>query len=260
MLDHPEMRSLVRVAQLLAERGWAEANAGNMSVRLERDTVPPIPGPFEEFPLKHSFPEADGRWFFVTATKSRARDVPRIPDQTVGLVEMISGGSALRCHWGAAPPTSEFPAHLSIHSNCVRNRPDMKAVLHTHPPNLIAMSHLAGLQKPGALNEALRKMHPEVGILVPGGVGEMGYRIPGSLELGIATGDALASCNVAIWPMHGIVSLAADLDSALDQVEIIEKAARIYMLVLAAGHEPVGLTDQQIRESRAFWGIEDIGQ
>ena len=107
------------------------------------------------------------------------------------------------------------------------------------------------------MNRALRKMHPEVGILVPKGIKGMEYRIPGSIELGEATRDAILSCNIAVWPMHGVVSLASDLDKALDQVEIIEKAAWIYMIVRASGEEPIGLTPDQIKKSREYWGVTE---
>ena len=114
--------------------------------------------------------------------------------------------------WGAGPPTSEFPAHLAIHAMCLEKRPEMRAVLHTHPPYLIAMSHLPAMQEPCALDNALRKMHPEVSILVPDGIDIMDYRIPGSVELGLATRDALEKRNLVVWPMHGVVSVAADID------------------------------------------------
>ena len=257
MHDRPEIKQIANVADWLAKRGWAEANAGNLSVRLDSAHAAERRGNGASYPLDHAFPLLDGIAFLVTATRSRARDVSRDPEKAIGLVQVINKGNAARLKWGAGPPTSEFPAHLAVHAMCIEQRPDMRAILHTHPPYLIAMSHLPELREPGALNRALRKMHPEVGILVPDGVAGMDYRIPGSFELGFATRDALQRANVALWPMHGVVSLAPDLDTALDQVEIIEKAAMIYMLVLTTGQKPLGLTDEQVSQSREFWGIKD---
>lgn len=248
---------MIRVSKLLAERGWAEANAGNMSVKVDVDDLPQYTQTCCEHRFDNPFPDLAGDWFVVTATKSRARDMERIPSRTIGLMEIMEGGIGSVCHWGTAPPTSEFPAHLSIYSACKEAQPEIKAVLHTHPPNLVALSHLPDMQDPGRINKALRSMHPEVPILVPGGINVMEFCIPGSFELGCATGDALKTHRIAMWPMHGVVSIAEDLEKALDQIEIIEKAATIYMLVRSTGQDPVGLSREQIIESRAYWGIRD---
>jgi len=255
MLHNPSVIQIIRIAEILAVRGWAEANAGNLSIHLDPEVVQKLPPLFDEMPLKDPFPALNGECFLVTSAGSRARDAARIPEETIGLVEIIEQGKSIRCHWGRIPPTSEFPAHLSVYNQCGEKRPDIKSILHTHPPNLIAMSHLPDMQEPGRLNSTLRMMHPELGILLPDGVNTLKYRIPGSIELGAATSDAIITCNVAVWPMHGVVSIAADLDKALDQVEMVEKAAMMYMLVRATGQETVGLSTEQIRESREYWGI-----
>jgi len=257
MPDSTTISQFARVSDLLASRGWAEANAGNLSVRITDNGIDGNESTCDELPLKTAFPSLDGQVFLVTATKSRARDVSRDPEGNIGLVQIINDGSACRCLWGKVPPTSEFPAHLAIYSECRKHRPEINAVLHTHPPNIIAMSHLPGMKTPGTLNRNLRKMHPEVPVLVPDGIMEMPYEIPGSIELGFATSDALLKSRVAVWPMHGVVSIAEDVDKALDQIEILEKAAMIYRLVLSTGREPVGLSDNQIIESREYWGITD---
>jgi rhamnulose-1-phosphate aldolase len=256
MNEHPEVQRIMRVARWLAERGWAEANAGNMSVRLSEGVDLGNEEPSMEVSLKKQFPELEHRTFLVTSTHSRARDISGDPEGNLGLLKIVDRGDKYLCMWGTAPPTSEFPAHLAVHEMCIDKRPEINAILHTHPPHLIAMSHMPEMQKPGALNRALRAMHPEVGILVPDGIMSIDYRIPGSVDLGEATRDALIDRNMVIWPMHGVVSIASDLDIALDQVEIVEKAAQVYLLVLSGGCEPIGLSPEQIMESRSYWGIE----
>ncbi len=255
MLNYPAVLQIIRVAEILARRGWAEANAGNLSIHIDPMSMPQLQTIFDEAQMKDPFPDLEGNFFLVTATGSRARDAARIPEETIGLFEIIGGGKSLRCHWGRVPPTSEFPAHLSVYNVCAKDRQYIKAILHTHPPNIIAMSHLPEMQEPGVLNATLRMMHPELGILLPDGLSTLEYRIPGSIELGSATSEALRNCNVAVWPMHGVVSIADDLERALDQVEMVEKAAMIYLLVRSTGGEPVGLTDEQIRSSREYWGV-----
>jgi rhamnulose-1-phosphate aldolase len=175
----------------------------------------------------------------------------------MSLVEILPGGNIVMRLWGSGRPTSEFPAHLSIHAMCASERPEIRAVLHTHPPNLVAMSHLPDMQAPGALNNAVRRMHPECFVLVPKGIEHVGFRTPGSMDLGEATRDALRKRNVALWSKHGIVSIAPDLEKALDQVEILEKAATIYLLARGAGIRPVGISDKQISETCKFWEVEE---
>jgi len=255
MFEFPPLRQFMRVSQILANRLWAEANAGNMSMRVDPSELPEYISICEDVKFGYSFPVLNGDWYLVTATKSRARDMERIPSHTIGLVELTEMGGRIVCRWGAYPPTSEFPAHMSIYSACRESRPEIRAVLHTHPPNLIAMTHLPDMQELHKINLALKSMHPEVPILVPDGVACLEFQVPGSMELGTATGEVLTKIRVAIWPMHGVVSIAEDLDKALDQVEILEKAAMIYMLVRSTGQNPVGLSTKQIMESREFWGV-----
>ena len=45
--------------------------------------------------LERPFPELNGNWFLVTATKSRARDMERIPTRTIGLIEITDDGAGL---------------------------------------------------------------------------------------------------------------------------------------------------------------------
>jgi len=256
MIKHQEVNRLVRIGELLARNRWAKANAGNMSVRLDPKDLSPLNKNGEIFPIKYRFPKLAGNLFLITGTGRRMRDLPRDPESCLGLVEILDGGDRYRSIWGCGRVTSEFPAHLAIHDMCIAERPEMKAVLHTHPPHLIAMTHLPDMKNPDAVNSALRRVHPETFILLPQGTVNFGYRIPGSMELGMATRDALGTRDTVLWSMHGIVSIAVDMDKAYDNVEILEKAAQIYMMVLWAGQKFQGLSDAQIAETMAAFNIK----
>ncbi len=255
--SHPEIQTFARVAEWLYHHGWAEANAGNLSIRLKPDQIPETSGSHTDIELDYEFPSLVGEKFLVTSTGGRARDFAIDPKSVMALVAVIDRGKTIRRLWGSGNPTSEFPAHLSIHAMCVDERPEVRAILHTHPPNLVAISHLPELAESGALNEAVRRMHPECFILVPGGIEHIPYKIPGSMDLGGATREALRRRNCALWSKHGIVSIAADLEKALDQVEILEKAAHIYMLTRMTGVKPVGITFEQMKETCKFWRVKD---
>ncbi|HDS29926.1 MAG TPA: hypothetical protein ENN67_02660 [Firmicutes bacterium] len=75
------------------------------------------------------------------------------------------------------------------------------------------------------------------------------------MELGEATMDTLRKRDVALWSKHGIVSIGRDLEKALDQIEILEKAAIIYLLARGAGTGPDGISDDEISETCKFWKV-----
>ena len=50
-------------------------------------------------------------------------------------------------------PTSELPSHLSMHHFLREKGQPNRVVLHTHPTDLVAMSHSAYFLKPGVLRD-----------------------------------------------------------------------------------------------------------
>ena len=233
------MHALHLSADWLVQRGWTEANAGNMSVRLDWKDVPRFDEKLGQYPLMHPFPSLDGNLFLVTATKSRARDIPVAPEKNVGLYEIADNGQTAICLWGAGPPTSEFPAHLAVHAMCGKTRPAMNAVLHTHPPNLIAIGHLPDMQLPGALNKALRQMHPKSAFSFRRHIICMASTFPDrTARAGHVQGFAQMQCR-AVADARRRVARAQYGDSARSGRDS-RKAAMIYLLVLSTGQKPVG--------------------
>lgn len=247
----PEIKQLCAIAERLASRGWAEANAGNMSVRL---TEPPISMKKvkEEFHLPEKYSNLAGETFLVTATRSRMRDIPLKPADCLGIVKISADGSNYQKLWGKAPATSEFPSHLAIHSMCKREKPKIGAILHTHPPHLIALSHFPEMQEGDALNNVLKRMHPEIPILMPSGIEVVEYHLPGTVKLAHQTVKALRRVSLVIWRMHGVVSIAPDIERAYDQVELYEKGAQIYLMALWTGRRISGLTDKALKEAENY--------
>jgi rhamnulose-1-phosphate aldolase len=125
-------------------------------------------------------------------------------------------------------------------------RPDHKAIVHTHPPGLAALTHRAQFKDAEALNDVLFRMHPETSYFLFEQVTYLPYMVPGSVELGQATAEAFRVCKATLWDKHGVVTIGETMSRALDWIEILEKAAQIYWLVVNSGQQPVGLTDQQI--------------
>jgi rhamnulose-1-phosphate aldolase len=252
----PELKELQRVAYWLAQRFWSEANAGNISVRLtdlSEDIALQEGGPPIRMPI--AFPELSGEHFLVKGTGKRMRDIIHDLAGNIGLIHILPGGEAYTCLWGVSKVTSEFPAHSAIHQMLLAERPDHTAIVHTHPPGLIALTHLAQFRDAEALSDVLFRMHPETSYFLFKQLAYLPYMVPGSVELGRATAEVLRSCKITLWDKHGVVAIGETMSRALDWIEILEKAAQVYWLVASSGQQPVGLTDQQIEAMLKAYGL-----
>ena len=54
--------------------------------------------------------------------------------------------------------------------------------------------------------------------------------------------------DVVMWEKHGIFAVDTDVMSAFDQVDVLNKAAQIYISAKNMGFEPDGMTREQMRE------------
>lgn len=256
--DDPGFRRVLAgaadVAGLLWGRGWAERNAGNLSCDVT-EFVPALEGAGEHDPQPRAVAELAGRRLLVTAAGSRMRDLARDPDRWCGVLEFDAGGSGYRVAWTGAgasafTPTSELPAHLAIHAALRRRASTHRAVVHTHPPELLALSHDQRLVDETRLNAVLWAMHPEAVAVVPAGVALVPYALPGSREQGEGAGAAMEGHEVALWEKHGAVATGTDFAGAFDLLDTVNSAARLLLLCRAAGYEPEGLSPSQVAAVR----------
>jgi len=146
--------------------------------------------------------------------------------------------------------TSEFPSHLGVHDYLRRARPTKKAVLHTHPDHLLALTHVARYCSTESLSRLLWSMHPEMKIVMPDGVGHVPYCMPGSEDLAQATVNVLESHRLVLWEKHGCVAVGGTVFEAFDLIDTAEKSAKIFLMLRAAGFDADGLTDEQLDELR----------
>lgn len=258
--DSPEfwrvLASLGETAGLLWQKGWAEANAGNLSCDVT-DIVPAslATGAGGATPFGAVFPELAGRRLLVTAAGSRMRDLAREPDAGCGALQCTGDGAGYHVAWRAEPaapftPTSELPSHLAIHAALRRRRSLCRALVHTHPTELLALSHDPGFPDEAHLGRALRGMHPEMVVTVPDGLGVVPYTLPGTVAQGVAAGAAMEAHDVALWVKHGAVAAGRDFGEAFDLLDTVNTAARMLLLCRSAGYEPEGLSDAELEELR----------
>ena len=241
--------------QYLWQKGWAEKNAGNLSADVT-DLVSVKPsqlkaGSFRSY--ANSIKAIAGRSYLVTGTGTRYRDIQSHPDQCLCILRLSEDAKGYHILWGAKRadfnPTSELPSHLQIHHSLYRSGAKERVVLHTHPNELIALTHLPETNQEEALNHALWSMIPEAKIYVPQGIGLVPYRLTASQSLADATVKALERKHkVVMWEKHGALAVGKDPLEAFDLIDAMNKSATLYLLCKNTGQNPQGLTKEQIDE------------
>lgn len=233
--------------------GWAEANAGNMSIRLDKSLLP-----VEKFlagskwnSIGHKFPAIAGDYFLVSATCSYLKNFKSSPQENLGVIQINPEGSQYRTIWGfenGGKPTSELLTHLYVHSARKKNsKCSDKVVLHVHSPNVITLSFILSLDSK-KITQLLWQMHTESILAFPEGVGFVPFEVPGSLRLALKTAEVFKKYRSCIWQYHGIIAAGEDLDKTLGLIEIIEKVSGIYIKAVAAGGIRNKLSQKQLAE------------
>ncbi len=243
------------VAALLWERGWAERNAGNISVDVT-DCAPPHgkgAAQLPPTPLKLRCPEIAGRSFLVSRSGARMRDLAKNAATSMALLRVSDDGRSYRALLNgdggrAIHPTSEFAIHLRVHQSLRTRKAAQTAVVHTHPTELIALTQAEAYWEEAAVNDVLWGMHPEVKVFIPEGAGLVPYLRPTSEELAEATAAALAGHRIVVWAKHGALAVGQSVAEAFDLIDTLNKAARIFLLCRSAGLDPTGLTAAQLDE------------
>ncbi|MCD4701735.1 MAG: class II aldolase/adducin family protein [Candidatus Aegiribacteria sp.] len=239
-----------RIAAELARTGWAEANAGNISVLLpegsdnslwDEDVVSDI--------LPSPIPELAGRTFLVTCAGSRFRKLLFELDTEIVPVRVSSDGMKVIRFASSKEPTTEFSTHLLVLAEATNRGWETASLVHTHSTHMLALS--SSDLPAEMLEDAVNRSHPEVSLLIKRGVRFLDYMTPGTWELGEETAKAFRESDCVIWRKHGILGLGKDIDSACDAVEVVEKAAKLLLLEKSAFGKFVGLKDRDLTLSRS---------
>jgi L-fuculose-phosphate aldolase len=189
MDERTARREIVRVGQLLYERSYVVSSDGNVSVRLD-----------------------DGR---ILATPTQTNK-GRMTEDSLALTDLE--GTPLN----QRKASSELAMHLLIY----RERPEIKAVCHAHPPHGSAFA-VAGL----AIDQPILS---EV-ILTLGCVPLAEYGTPSTDELTDAMLPLVKHHNALLMANHGAVAYGEDVWQAFDRLETLEHTAKIAILARALG-------------------------
>ncbi|HPQ69412.1 MAG TPA: rhamnulose-1-phosphate aldolase [bacterium] len=243
------------IAGYLWQRGWAEANGGNFSADVSEMIEQNNAG--DDLPLRQlprAYPALAGKYYFVTGTGKRFRDLAADPAANAAIAHLNEAGDGYRLVWGGNDnpdfrPTSELVSHLQMHEVLQKRAAADCVVLHTHPHELIALTHLPQYLDQTVLNRALWAMLPEVVILIPRGIGLIPYIRTGTQELATATANALQNGHrVTLWEKHGCLATGRDIVEAFDLIDTANKAAQILLTCLRTGQAPQGLSEEQIKD------------
>jgi len=246
---------VAEIAEYLWQRGWAERNAGNISVNISHliteDLIKLDDYPF--FDLSNNYPELSGKYFFVSGTGRRMRDLARKPLDNALLIKLNEEGNG---YWIISrkknsvtnfQPTSELPTHLGIHQMIIKRGTNEKVVMHTHANELVALTQIKEFCNEEKLNKLLWGMHPETMVFVPEGVGFVPYVTPGTENIAIETLKVLEKHQVALWEKHGVFSIGESVFDTFDTIDILAKSAKIFFLTKSAGYQAEGLTDEELK-------------
>src|SRR6266568_4633406 len=184
MDEQTARRDLIRICQLMYERSYVVSSDGNVSVLLEDGRVLATPT--------------------MTCKGRMSEDLLAITD--------LEGRSLNNCR-----ASSELAMHLLIY----RERPDVRAVCHAHPPHGTAFA-VAGLP----IDQPILS---EV-ILTLGCVPLAEYGTPSTEELTDAMRPLVKHHNALLMANHGAVAYGADLWQAFDRLETLEHTAKIAIL------------------------------
>ncbi len=245
---------IASVAGWLWQRGWAERNAGNISARIDEESLQQFvfPSDYQLVSLQKPLPGLRRQLFLVTGTNTRMRDVAAAPLDNILLIRINDDGTGYQIMSPSADillrPTSELSSHLCIHDMMLRKRPAHRVVMHTHVTELIALTQIEDLCDGLKLNRILLGMHPEARVFVPAGAGFVPYLLPGTATIGEATVKALEDHDVAIWEKHGVFATGSTAQETFDIIDILAKSASIWFLCRSAGYDPEGLTESQLEE------------
>lgn len=236
------MAELAATAARIDALGWAEAGAGNLSLLVDASqlTRAPMGGEVLELGLSPTFPAAlpPDRYLLITARGRRMRDLAENPATGLRLIGQGPGGLfLLRGDDALAPPSSELPCHLAVHLA----RGGLGALVHAHTDFLVALSLLPRLRAPGAMESALLDHMPEIRACLPRGARRLDFTDPGGEALALASATAMGEVDAVVWDHHGTMAAGGDLAEALDRLEMLEKAARVWWLAHATGELPRSL-------------------
>jgi len=183
-------RDICEIGRRMYQGGFVAANDGNISVRVARDRIVVTP---------------------TLVSKGFMKPGMLVTVDLEGKV--VAGGPR---------PSSELKMHLAVY----RTRPEVRAVVHAHPPSATGFA-VAGR----ALDRAYM---PEL-VVNLGSVPLAPYATPSTEEVPRSIEGLVEGHGAALLANHGVIAWGRDLDEAYSRMETVELYAKILIAAFAAG-------------------------
>ncbi len=214
-MDETQLRQdIVEIGRRLWVRGFVASNDGNISVRL-----------------------GESRLLMTPASVSKGfmtPDMMVITDLEGNLLEGAPGRK----------PSSETQMHLVVY----RNRPDVQAVVHAHPPLSTGFA-VAGIPLD-------RAVLAEV-VTTLGSIPIAEYGTPSTMEMANAVEPYVRVHDGLLLANHGALALGKDLFAAYYKMETIEHFAKISLVARMLGREHV-LSKEEVARLQGLRGAYGI--
>lgn len=208
-MDEKLRQEICEICHLLYERGYVVSNDGNVSTRTERDTI--------------------------LITPSGVGKGRMTPDM---LVETDLEGNILS---GDRHPSSESKMHWMVY----RERPDVMAVVHAHPPMSTAFAICRRPLKERYLAELV------VGL---GEVPVTEFAMLSTEEVPNSVKPFVKDHSAVLLANHGALTWGPSLLSAFDRMETVEQTAKVYYYVSQMGGG-VEMTQEQADTLKSMTGF-----
>lgn len=214
-MDYMETREIMcDICHKTWQLGWVAANDGNLSVKLP-----------------------DGNFLATPTGISKSFITPE------KLVIIDGEGNVLQAENGYRP-SSEIKMHL----RCYKERPDVGAVLHAHPPTATgyAVAHVP-----------LDRYTMIETVAAIGSIPVTPYGTPSTYEVPDAIAPYLQEHDVLLLANHGALTVGADAITAYYRMETLELFAKISLTAhLLGGEKEISEENiQKLIDLRKYYGI-----
>lgn len=147
---------------------------------------------------------------------------------------------------GEARPSTERKVHLEVY----RQRPDVHAVIHAHPPRAIAFT-IAGVPLQTCTL-------PEI-VVTLGDVPTAPYATPSTEQLPESMRELITKSDVVMLARHGSVTVGQTLADAFKKLEKLEQNAEIliYAKILGGVHPFSEAQVCELEGLREFYGVKN---
>ncbi|MCD7899735.1 MAG: rhamnulose-1-phosphate aldolase [Bacteroides sp.] len=254
-----EVNKVAEVAGYLWQKGWAERNGGNITINITEfvdDEIRQMKPICDVKSIGAVLPHLKGCYFYCKGTNKRMRDLARWPMANGSVIRILDDcASYVIIADQSVAPTSELPSHLSVHNYLISRGSPYKASVHTHPIELVAMTHCKKYLEKDVATRVLWSMIPETKAFCPRGLGIIPYELPSSVQLAEATIKELEDYDVVMWEKHGVFAVDCDVMQAFDQIDVLNKSALIYIAAKSMGFEPDGMSDEQMEEMKVAFNL-----